>query len=172
VAFADPGVIVAMKVVHVSGLAVWCGGLLLLPAALALRNGVGPGRELDSLHRLVRAAYVGIVSPAALAAIASGLTLIFLREVYDVWMQAKLAVVTLLVMLHLWTGRIVQSVFRPGRRFGLVRNLSLTGGVAGAIMGILWLVLGKPMLGLEFLPAWMRRPGGLQSLLETMMPTP
>lgn len=169
---ADAGVVVALKVVHIGGFTVWCAGLLLLPAAFAQRNGVVHRSELDRIHRLARVLYVGIASPSALVTIASGLTLVFLRDVYDVWMQVKLAVVTLLVLLHIWIGRIVQAVYRPGRRFGRWRGVLLIGGTGGLISGILWLVLGKSMLGMEFLPDWMRRPGGLQSLLDSLMPTP
>ena len=35
-----------------------------------------------------------------------------------------------------------------------------------AILGILWLVLEKPFLGVSALPAWLLEPGGLQSLLS------
>ena len=42
----------------------------------------------------------------------------------------------------------------------------------GVIGIILWLVLAKPHVETGRLPKWLLTPGGLQSLLETMMPMP
>jgi protoporphyrinogen IX oxidase len=160
-----------LKAIHISTLAIWCAGLIVLPTLYAQRSLVTTGPDLDRLHRFTRSIFVKVTSPAAFVAIATGTALIFVRQVFTEWMLLKLAVVGLLVVIHVWSGHLVVHLFEPRRRYSRLRQILLTAITLTVVMAVLLLVLAKPAIDLEPIPEWLR-PGGLQSLLETMRPTP
>jgi len=161
-----------LKALHIAALALWCGGLLALPGLFAMRGRRGQGERLDDLHRLARALYINVTSPAAFVAVAAGTALVFAGNVFTPWMALKLAAVGLLVILHMLTGHLVLTVFEKDGRFPRWGQSVMTCAGAGAIGAILWLVLAKPALDLALFPEAMHRPGGLQSLLDTISPMP
>jgi len=73
-------VTVFLKFAHLAAIAIWSGGLLVLPFLFWQRGTVADGPDLDRLHRITRFVYVGMTSPAAVIAIGSGTALIFLRS--------------------------------------------------------------------------------------------
>jgi protoporphyrinogen IX oxidase len=160
-----------IKAVHILALMVWCAGLLGLPSIYAQRKALR-GSALHDLHRFARVLFINITSPAAFLAVIAGTALIFLRDVFTVWMALKLLAVGALAVLHLRQGYVLLKVFEPGRGYARWRQLLATAATLSVIVAILWLVLAKPHLETRVLPDWMLTPGGLQSLLETMMPMP
>lgn len=163
--------VVFLKLLHVTALSIWCGGLLVLPGLFRQRDQIADKEKLYELQRFARAIYIVVVSPAAFVAVFSGTALVFAREVFTVWMLLKLAAVGALVGLHVRTGFVLIQLFEPGRSYAFWRQALATGAAAGIVASILALVLGKPDLDLQ-LPAWVTTPGGLQSLFETMRPMP
>lgn len=167
-----PGLTALLKALHIVTLGIWVGGLLLFPALLAQRRGQTPGPALHRMHRRARFLYTAVLSPAAIAAIASGTSLIFLREVYVPWFGAKLVLVAGLAMIHVFTARRIVELFQedgdPPRRIG-VAAFATTALLA---TGTLVLVLGKPQL----LPApepgreGLFTPGGLGARLGWLLP--
>ncbi len=71
-----------LKFVHLATIAVWSGGLLVLPLLFWQRRLVTNIDELESLHRVTRFVYVVMTSPAAFVAIGSGTALIFLQTTF------------------------------------------------------------------------------------------
>ena len=159
------------KAIHIAGIMLWCAGLMLLPMIYARRNGLR-GEPLHELHRLARSVFIHLTSPAAFVAIIAGTLLIFLRDVFTVWMALKLVAVGLLVIIHVRQGYIILRLFEPGRRYARWRQYIATGGTLGAIFAVLILVLAKPSIDIKPPPSWELRPGRLQSLLDTIIPTP
>ncbi len=159
------------KAAHILALIVWCAGLLILPSIYVQRKTLR-GPELDDLHRFARVVFINITSPAAFLTVIAGTTLIFLRDVFTVWMAFKLLAVGALAILHIRQGYVLLDVFEPSRGYGRWRQRLAITGTLGVIGAILWLVLAKPHLEMRVLPAWMLTPGALQSLLETIMPMP
>jgi protoporphyrinogen IX oxidase len=159
------------KALHIAGLTVWCAGLLLLPTVFFRRNGLR-GEELHDLHRLARTIFVAITSPAAFVAVAAGIALIFLREVFTLWMALKLVAVGALAVIHVVDGYKLRRAFETDKHYARWMQFLATTGTLVVIAAILWLVLAKPLIGLEMLPEWLHRPGGLQSLLEIIIPIP
>lgn len=160
-----------LKAIHIAGLVTWCGGLLILPSLFALRPFVDSDEGLFRLQRLIRAAFVVVISPAAFVAIGAGTVLIFLREVFTTWMALKLVGVGVLAGLHIRDGYIILHLFDPGRGYARWRQLLATMTTLAAIAAVLLLVLGKPQIVVPPLPDWLQ-PGGLHSLIETMIPIP
>ncbi len=159
------------KAIHIAALMVWCAGLLVLPSIYAQRK-VLRGPALHELHRFARAVFINVTSPAAFLTVIAGTALIFLRDVFTVWMAFKLLAVGALAVLHMRQGYVLLAVFEPGRSYAAWRQILATTVTLGVIGVILWLVLAKPPIETARLPDWLLTPGGLQSLLETMMPMP
>lgn len=152
--------LMALKLLHVAAISVWAFGLLALPVLLRQRNTVAAGAPLHRLHRSARLAYIVVLSPAALLAIASGLALVPLRETFEIWFQIKLLAVVLLVILHLLAGSSIVRVFGTENRYPAVRFGTTVGALSAVVVTILGLVLGKPPLSPEF-SAFLTEPGAL-----------
>ncbi len=146
------------KALHIVALSVWCGALIALPMMLSRHDpAVAPGD-----YRIIRQAshltYTVVVTPAGVIAVVAGTCLIFLRQTFEPWLFAKLALVAALVMLHAWIGH---GLDRVGETPGTHRppNPYLPGsGVLICAAAILALVLGKPDLGWIGIPEWLRTP--------------
>lgn len=161
-----------MKAVHIVALMVWCAGLLVLPSLYVQRSQLRSREPVQDLHRFTRAVFINITSPAAFVAVIAGTALIFMRDVFTIWMVLKLAAVGVLVVLHIKEGYLLLYLFDPGHRYARWRQVLETAVTLTVILVILGLVLAKPPVDLAGLPGWLREPGGLQSLLETMRPIP
>lgn len=152
-----------VKGLHLAAIAFWVAGLVCLPGLYLRRTRVRDRDSFHRLHALVRFLYVGIVSPAAFLAVASGTALVFLRQTFDVWFFLKLAFVAVLVVLHVLAGTVIVSLFRRGRTYPLWRRIVAVTAVLLASGAILLLVLAKPDLA-GLLPAILYEPGGLRRL--------
>ncbi len=154
-------ILVWAKALHVATLAVWAAGLLLLPVLMNQREAAGSGPPLHRLHAFTRFAYIAVISPAAFLAIASGTALILLREVFTTWFALKLVFVGVLTALHVWTGLVILKLFEDGQHFRLWRTVSSLFAFSLTMLAIFWLVLAKPAIELDFVPAVLHEPGGL-----------
>jgi uncharacterized membrane protein len=161
-----------LKAIHIVALIVWCGGLLVLPTLLGQRNREMTRGAVIDLQRLTRVLFIQVTSPAAFVAVVAGTALIFAREVFTPFMMLKLVAVGLLVMLHIRIGYVILSVFKPGGRYAPWRQIANLSMTLSVISIILLLILAKPPIDLGGLPPWLLQPGGLQSLVETIRPTP
>lgn len=163
---------VYLKTLHIVALVIWCGGLLVLPMLFANRERADDDPELWHLQGFVRFLYTLVISPAAFIAVVAGTGLIFTREVFTLWFVLKLFAVGVLVAVHVRAGFVILNLFDEGKTYRPWRVYASTGLAATTMSAILALVLLKPAIDLGPLPAWATTPGGLQSLLETMMPIP
>ena len=166
-----------LKFVHLAAIALWSGGLVVLPFLFWQRRALEAGLDLDRLHRVARFVYVEMTSPAAFVAIASGTALIFL--------QATLSGV---VLPENAAGRGHGDAARrrrphsaalvlAQRPFRSVSYVALTSAYVVLIAAILWVVLAKPHIDLTLFAAHLFEPGALarilgQSFGETRMPIP
>lgn len=161
--------IALLKALHISGLAVWCAGLILLPVMMH-RHGRHPEMQTQAgfaeFRWLTHYGYTRVVSPAAVVTVVAGTGLIFAGTVIDLWMIAKLVAVTGMVLLHAWLGHLIVVTGEAYGRFR-VPPVGLTLLVILPLIGmVLWLVLAKPSL--EDLTAWF--PDFLQTPLDRPIP--
>lgn len=159
----------AIKLLHIAALVVWCAGLITLPLLLGLHRHIaahpspqGVQYNYQRFRKLSHVTYTAIATPAAVVAIAAGTALIFVAQVFEVWLLLKLGCVAGMTLAHAWLGHlIVQSGERdlswrmPWPGLALVVALP-------CMLGVLWLVLAKPDLGrwVQLAPAWMAEPLG------------
>ena len=166
-----------LKFVHIAAIAIWSGGLLVLPFLFWQRRLLAAGPDLDRLHRVTRFVYVVMTSPAAFVAIGSGTALIFLQSTFREWFTLKMVFVGTMAMLHVLAGLVAVRVFAPDGRFGLRSCVALTSSYLVLIVAIIWVVLAKPAIDSTQFAANLFEPGSLAPLLHhlfgaTNTPTP
>jgi protoporphyrinogen IX oxidase len=170
-------VITFFKFAHLAAIAIWSGGLIVLPYLFWQRRGLAAGPDLDRLHRITRLVYVELTSPAAFVSIGSGTVLIFLQATFAEWFSLKMLLVTLMAMLHVVAGLVLVQLFLPAGRFGRTAYLALTVAYVVLITAIIWCVLAKPQIDSNQFAKALFESGGLsrwvhQLLGDTRMPTP
>lgn len=150
--------IAAIKLLHIAALSIWCAGLVGLPLLLARHEESDDQEDYARLRLLTHQAYIRVVTPAAVIAIALGTALIFLRSVFVPWMFAKLVLVGALVLLHGWIGHVTVNVGESRGGYAPQRAWPFLTVALAAMLVILMLVLGKPMLNEGLVPNWLVEP--------------
>lgn len=153
-----------VKLVHLTTISIWAGGLMVMPFLLSQRRGL-TGRPLHRLHRLVRTLYINFLSPAAFLAIASGTALIFLRATFVEWFSVKLALVGILAALHVRAGLLIMRVFDADGQIGRAHVVALTTATCATVSVILVAVLLKPRIDAMALAPDLFQPGQLREVL-------
>ena len=169
--------ITLLKFVHLATIAVWSGGLLVLPLLFWQRRHVANIEQLEQLHRITRFVYVVMTSPAAFVAIGTGTALIFLQTTFREWFSLKMVLVGAMAMLHVLAGLTAVKVFAPDGRFGRGAFIALTSVYLVLIVAILWVVLAKPAIDSNEIAPHLFDPGVLGDRLrhlfgDTRTPTP
>lgn len=161
--------IALLKFLHIAAIAIWTAGLISLPSLYVQRAYVTNDESLYRMQRMVRFAYVAIISPAAFIAVSSGIALSFLREVFAPWFSWKLGFVALLAMFHVFSGLVIIRLFRDGEVYPTWRFVLATASCCAVVTAILFLVLAKQAPDVS-LPRIMAEPGGLKRLLDPFNP--
>ncbi|MGM8225476.1 CopD family protein [Cellvibrio sp. ARAG 10.3] len=136
-------------VLHIIALLFWCAALLYLPALIASNTREKLDiRELRYEHNAVaRYVFVRIATPAALLAIIAGTLVFLINRTIEVWLIAKLTLVTGLVICHAFSGLLIlRAEHQSERRVHFW--CCLLGSILCVLMTlIVWMVLAKPMRG-------------------------
>lgn len=138
--------LVWILVFHITGLVVWCGALLYLPALIAAggspAQNIPTERGTASLNRMV---FTMLATPAALFAIVTGSLLFLFERTLGVWLILKLTAVTGMVICHVLYGVLILRQERDPHASTAAPGLAL-GSFSTALIGtVLWLVLAKPL---------------------------
>ena len=151
-----------LKTLHISMLGFWCAGLFALPLVLARHDPAIGQADYARIRRAAHYGYIFFITPAALLAIASGTLLIFVREVFMLWMFAKLVFVALLVAFHAWVSYVIVAVAETDGTHTPPEPLLPTLLLSAIVIAILVLVLAKPDLTRVPTPSWLEEPRGIQ----------
>jgi uncharacterized membrane protein len=162
-------VIALVKFLHIAAIAIWAAGVVSLPGLYVQRAHVKDEDALLRLQRLVRFAYIGIISPAAFVAVLTGTMLIFLRQTFEAWFSIKLALVSVFAILHVLTGLVVIRLFRDGEIYPPWRFVTATVLSGGVVVAIFFIVLAKPTVDLALIDV-LSEPGGLKRLYDEFNP--
>ncbi|MDP3195165.1 CopD family protein [Tabrizicola sp.] len=147
-----------IKALHLGLLALWIAGLFALPQMLARHEPGMIQSEFAQIRRATHFTYVWAVTPAAVLAIVTGTMLIYLRDVFTVWLFGKLVLVAGLVAVHAWVGHTIIAVAETDGRHDPPAALMPGLVTLGLVIGVLMLVLGKPELEELPVPAWLTAP--------------
>lgn len=148
-----------LKFIHIGGIAIWIAGMLYLAALLAGHDKVRDAQDFARIRMASRFAYMGLVSPAAFLSVGAGTALLFISDALHPWMFAKLAVVTVLIIVHVQYAYVLTHLADEGAKQPTIKIRLMVAAIFAASLGILYLVLAKPVLGDEVLPRWMSEPG-------------
>ncbi len=148
-----------LKFVHIAGISIWIAGLLYLAMLLAGHARVRDAQDFARIRMASRFAYMGLVSPAAFVAVGAGTALLFIGDALHPWMFAKLAAVTVLVIVHVKYAYVLTHLADENAEQPTLRIRIMVVAIVAAALAILWLVLAKPLLSEEALPVWLREPG-------------
>ena len=154
-----------VKGLHIAALILWCAGLVALPLVLSKHDVAEEQADYARLRRITHYGYTRIVTPAAVVAIAAGTALIFLRQVFEPWMFAKLVAVGLLVALHALVGHVVVLMSERRGEYAPPSSKPLLAVVLATMTVVLALVLAKPVIP-DLTPAWLDGPQNRQLPLE------
>jgi putative membrane protein len=104
-----------VKSFHIVFVITWFAGLFYLPRLFVYHAMSSDAASIERFKVMERKLYHGIMTPSAVLAVALGLWL-WLGWFRDAggWLHAKLALVAVLVVYHLWCGRLL-AAFRDGR---------------------------------------------------------
>lgn len=134
-----------LKVLHISSLVFWCAGLLYMPGLFAAHPGITDSQDFRRLRAVTRLSYIYVTSPAAVIAVASGTVLIWIAAADGGWLPLKLTAVALMVLFHVYCGRLLAMLHEQPRLRRPAAHLVLVAPPALLIPVVLWLVLGKPL---------------------------
>ncbi|HXH52033.1 MAG TPA: CopD family protein [Sphingomicrobium sp.] len=151
-----------LKFLHITALSVWVAGLLYLPAMLWAHQRIEDRQDFARIRMGSRFVYMGLVSPAAFIAIGAGAALLLISDALHPWMFVKLMAVGVLVIAHMQYGHILAHLADEEAKAPTVRVVFVAAAVAASAALALWLVLAKPEVPTDFLPAWALEPGLLQ----------
>lgn len=151
-----------IKALHIGFVALWVAGLFALARMLALHDRDMLRAEYDQVRRATHFGYVWAVTPAAVLAIFTGSLLIFLRDVFTVWLLAKLVLVAGLVAVHAFVGHNIIRIAETRGRHDPPGALVPTLAVSALGVCILLVVLSKPELNELPVPSWLEAPLGVQ----------
>ena len=136
-----------VKTLHVVFFVSWYAGLFYLPR-LFVYHAMTPADDRAGSERfkvMERKLYRGIMTPAAVLTIAFGLWLWLGYGVGGGWLHAKLALVALLIVLHVYLGALARAFAADRNRHGHVYYRWLNEIPALPILvAVVYLVIAKP----------------------------
>ena len=170
--------IALMKFIHITAIAIWSAGLLSLPTFYLQRRSIDMELPTVDPHSdrilriqyVARLTYVGIASPAAFIAIASGIVLIFQRGMAEPWFTLKLGLVSGLVIIHTLTGIALVRLFERTNTYPTWRYVFATSTVFVVAAAIITVTLAKPTLTNTLIPTALSTPGALKPIVESVNP--
>lgn len=135
-----------LLILHISALIIWCASLLYLPALIAgiHTQKIEIVEPYDRYGSVARFVFTHIATPAALVAIISGTLVFVVNRTVEIWLIAKLTLVTGLVVGHTLAGLLLLNTqdrsTKPIRRWCWL----LSAGLGALMIAIVWVVLAKP----------------------------
>ena len=98
-----------VKAFHIIFMVTWFAALFYLPRLYVYHASSEDSTSLERFKIMERKLFWGIATPGAIITIALGLWLAnYFPEIYSSsWFQAKLSIVALLVIYHLWCGKLM-----------------------------------------------------------------
>lgn len=135
-------------VLHIIALLFWAAALLYMPPLVAAVDTRRAEISESPAHHasLARFIHTHVATPAALVAIMSGTAVFLLDRTAEVWLVAKLTLVTGMVICHAFAGLLILRAEREAARRTRLWAWLLAVTLCVLMVGVVWLVLAKPTL--------------------------
>jgi protoporphyrinogen IX oxidase len=98
-----------IKALHISFMVTWFGGLFYLPRLFVYHAMASDATSIERFKIMERKLYFGIMTPGAILTIVFGLWLWLGYGITGGWMHAKLFLVLILVIYHLYCGKLLKD---------------------------------------------------------------
>lgn len=137
-----------LKSLHIIFMVTWFAGLFYLPRLFVYHAMSGDPLSLERFKIMERKLYFGIMTPGAVLTIVFGVWLLAngLWSSYSAsgWLHAKLFLVALLVVYHVYCGKLISDFKHDRNRFGHVFYRWFNEAPVLALVAIVILVVVKP----------------------------
>lgn len=132
-----------LKFFHIAAMAVWFTGLFFLPRLFIARVQESEDSSAGHLATVGKTLYFGIMTPAGTITIVLG-TVLIAYGFEGAWFPAKLFLVALAVMLHVYAGLLLFQLGRGHERHGVFFYRVLNWSPLLLLLGITALAAAKP----------------------------
>jgi len=105
-----------LKALHIIFVVAWFAGLFYLPRLFVYHAQATDAASNERFKVMERKLYRGIMTPAMVAVVASGLGLWLGFGIRGGWLEAKLALVVLLLAYHFWLAQLMGDFARDANR--------------------------------------------------------
>ena len=112
-----------VKAFHIIFMVTWFAGLFYLPRLFVYHAAAEDDASKQRFKIMERKLYYGITTPGAIITVALGFWLIHLMGygiLYAFWLQVKLALITILVIYHLYCGKLLKDFKNDNNQHGHV----------------------------------------------------
>jgi putative membrane protein len=96
-----------LKALHIFFVIAWFAGLFYLPRLFVYHAQAADAVSSERFKVMERKLYRGIMTPAMVAVVASGLALWLGFGIHGGWLYAKLVLVVLLLAYHFWMAKLM-----------------------------------------------------------------
>lgn len=105
-----------LKAFHLIFMVTWFAGLFYLPRLFVYHAMAEDETGIERFKIMERKLFWGIMTPGALLTLLFGIGMLSLYHAYlfQLWMQIKLVLIAILVVYHVWCGKLVLD-FKHGR---------------------------------------------------------
>jgi protoporphyrinogen IX oxidase len=107
-----------VKSLHIVFMVTWFAGLFYLPRLFVYHALAQDAIGIERFKLMERKLYFGIMTPGALLTIVFGLWLWLGYGISGGWLYAKLALVAILVVHHVWLGKLMLDFRHDRNRHG------------------------------------------------------
>src|SRR5690348_8534504 len=105
-----------LKAFHIIFVVSWFAGLFYLPRLFVYHSQAADAVSNERFKVMERKLYRGIMLPAMVLTVVSGLWLVFRYGFNGGWLHAKMALVALLIAYHFWLQKLARDFARDANR--------------------------------------------------------
>ena len=99
-----------LKALHLIFMVTWFAGLFYLPRLFVYHAMSDDQTSLDRFKIMERKLFFGIMTPGMVITVIFGVWMLFLGQYLDqLWMQIKLGLIVVLVVYHIYCGKLVKD---------------------------------------------------------------
>jgi protoporphyrinogen IX oxidase len=109
-----------VKALHILFMVTWFAGLFYLPRLFVYHAQATDSAGIERFKLMERKLYYGIMTPGAVLTVVFGAWLWLGYGPWGAWLQAKLALVAILIAYHLYCGKLLRDFKHDRNRHGHV----------------------------------------------------